>query len=130
MMWDLITGPRAVLEDSKTGPRTIWLNAPARAILDRRRAAATGHFVFPSPHGDGPVKIIDRHWRRICKEAEIDGLRVHDLRHHFASVGVSNGVDLRVIGQLLGHHDIDSTLVYAHLATGPLAKSAGRVCPA
>ncbi|WP_323810231.1 tyrosine-type recombinase/integrase [Sphingobium baderi] len=127
MMWDRITGPRAVLEDSKTGPRTIWLNAPARAILDRRRAAATAPFVFPAPHGDGPVKIIDRQWRRICKEAEIDGLRVHDLRHHFASVGVSNGVDLRVIGQLLGHHDIDSTLVYAHLATGPLAKSAGRV---
>lgn len=57
----------------------------------------------------------------------MNGIRVHDLRHHFASVAVSNGIDLKVVGQLLGHHDIDSTLGYAHLATGALVKSAGRV---
>lgn len=127
LVWDRIVGPRAVLEDSKSGPRTIWLNAPARAILDRRKEEASGPFVFPSPRSDGPVRVIDRHWRTICKEAGINGIRVHDLRHHFASVAVSNGIDLKVVGQLLGHHDIDSTLRYAHLATGALVKSAGRV---
>jgi site-specific recombinase XerD len=63
----------------------------------------------------------------ICKEAGIASLRVHDIRHHFASLAVSNGIDLRVVGQLLGHRDIDSTLVYAHLASAALLKSASRV---
>lgn len=55
------------------------------------------------------------------------GAQIHDLRHHFASVAVSNGIDIRLVGQPLGHRDIDSTLGYAHLATGALAKSASRV---
>ena len=125
--WDCIAGPRAVLEDSKTGPRTIWLNAPARAILNARKEAATGPLVFPAPNGDGPIKVIDRAWSAIRKEADLGSLRVHDLRHHFASVAVSNGIDIRLVGQLLGHRDIDSTLGYAHLATVALAKSASRV---
>lgn len=125
--WDRIAGPRAVLEDSKTGPRTIWLNAPARAILEARRAKASGPFIFPAPQSEGPIKLIDHQWKVIRSEAGIGALRVHDLRHHFASVAVSNGIDLRLVGQLLGHHDIDSTLGYAHLATGALMKSANRV---
>lgn len=63
----------------------------------------------------------------IRSKAGIGALRVHDLRHQFASVAVSNGIDLRLVGQLLGHHDIDSTLGYAHLATDALMKSATRV---
>jgi len=125
--WDRIIGSRAVLEDSKTGPRTIWLCAAARHILDRRRLVTDSAFVFPGPKTKRPITAFDREWRRILKEARIRALRVHDLRHHFASVAVSNGVDLRVIGQLLGHKDIESTLGYAHLATDALVKSAGRV---
>jgi integrase len=127
LTWDLIAGPRAVLEDSKSGPRTIWLNAPARQILDARRAASAGPYVFPSPRIDGPLTAMDAPWRVILKEAGLSGLRLHDLRHHFASVAVSNGIDIRLVGQLLGHRDIDSTLGYAHLATGALTKSASRV---
>lgn len=125
--WDRIAGPRAVLEDSKTGPRTIWLNTPARAVLDARRDAATGPFVFPAPQSEGPIKVIDYAWNAIRKEAGIGPLRVHGLRHHFASVAVSNGIDLRIVGQLLGHHDLDSTLGYAHLTSDALMKSATRV---
>lgn len=125
--WDRIAGPRAVLEDSKTGPRTIWLNAPARAILDARKAAAKNPFVFPAPKRDGATTEINRQWSTIRKEAGLGSLRLHDLRHHFASVAVSNGIDLRLVGQLLGHHDIDSTLDYAHLASNSLRKSATRV---
>ncbi|QCB53959.1 hypothetical protein E5675_05585 [Sphingopyxis sp. PAMC25046] len=125
--WDRIAGPRAVLEDSKAGPRTIWLNAPARAILDARKATAMGPLVFPAPNSEGPIRAIDRAWDRIREEAGIGSLRVHDLRHHFASLAVSNGIDLRLVGQLLGHHDLDSTLGYAHLSTGALANSATRV---
>ncbi|NMN06702.1 MULTISPECIES: site-specific integrase [unclassified Novosphingobium] len=127
LAWDSIAGPRAVLDNSKTGPRTIWLNTPARAILDARKAKATSAFVFPSPVCDGPIKVIDRAWSIIREEADLGRLRVHDLRHHFASVAVSNGIDLRLVGQLLGHHDLDSTLGYAHLASDALMQSATRV---
>lgn len=125
--WDRIVGPRAVLEDSKTGPRTIWLNAPARTILDARRGTITGRYVFPAARLDGPMRVLDHAWSMIRKEAQLGTLRVHDLRHHFASVGVSNGIDLRLVGQLLGHQDIDSTLGYAHLTTAALTRSATRI---
>jgi integrase len=125
--WDRIIGSRAVLEDSKTGPRTVWLCTAACHILDRRRLVTDSAFVFPGPTTRRPITVIDREWKRVLREAGIKALRVHDLRHHFASVAVSNGVDLRVIGQLLGHKDIESTLGYAHLATEALVKSAGRV---
>lgn len=125
--WDCIIGPRAVVQDSKTGPRTIWLNAPARTILDVRRATITGRYVFPAARIDGPMRVMDHAWSMIRKEAQLGTLRVHDLRHHFASVGVSNGIDLRLVGQLLGHQDIDSTLGYAHLTTAALTRSATRI---
>lgn len=125
--WDRIIGPRAVLEDSKTGPRTIWLNAPARSILDARRAGATSNHVFPAPKRDGHTTVLDRHWATIRAKAKLGTLRLHDLRHHFASIAVSNGIDLRIVGQLLGHQDIDSTLGYAHLTTDALMRSASRV---
>jgi integrase len=83
--------------------------------------------VFPAPKGNGPVKVLDRAWATIRTEAGIGRLRVHDLRHHFASVAVSNGIDIHIVGQVLGHHEIDSTLGYAHLATDALMKSATRV---
>jgi integrase len=125
--WDRITGPRAVLEDSKTGPRTIWLNTPARAILDARRGEAAGGYVFPADNIRGHLYATEKAWTAIRKEAGLEGLRLHDLRHHFASVAVSNGIDLQLVGQLLGHSDIDSTLGYAHLATEAVMKSATRV---
>lgn len=127
LTWDRVLGPRAVLEDSKNGPRTIWLNTPARDILAARRGRSASPYVFPSPRIEGPLTVMDAPWRAILKEAGLSGLRVHDLRHHYASVAVSNGIDIRLVGQLLGHRDIDSTLGYAHLATGALAKSASRV---
>jgi integrase len=125
--WERIAGPRAVLEDSKSGPRTIWLNAPARAILDARMVPGSSGLVFPARRAKGPTTTLDHDWAIIRKEAGIGSLRLHDLRHHFASAGVSNGIDLRIIGQLLGHHDLDSTLVYAHLTSASLSRSATRV---
>lgn len=125
--WDRIGGARAVLEDSKNGPRTIWLNAPARDLLAIRKGTAKSPFVFPAPRSEGPLKVLDRAWTLIRQEAGLGKTRVHDLRHHFASIGVSNGIDLRLIGQLLGHNDIDSTIGYAHLATAALSRSASKV---
>lgn len=125
--WGRIVGARAVLEDSKTGPRTIWLNAHARDLLAARKGVVKGRFVFPAPQSDGPMKVLDYAWALIRRAAGLENIRVHDLRHHFASVGVSNGIDLRLIGQLLGHNDIDSTIGYAHLASDAMTRSASKV---
>jgi len=127
LTWDQIIGSRAVLNDSKTGPGTIWLSATAREILGRRKVGSLSRFVFPAPRSEGHIKAIDTAWRVILDEAGIPPVRVHDLRHHFASAGVSNGIDLHIVGQLLRHRDIDSTLGYAHLATSALIASASRV---
>lgn len=125
--WDSIEGPRAVLDQSKTGPRTIWLSAPARAIIDARRATSADRLVFPAPRRLGIRSSIDYAWIAVRDAAGAPALRLHDLRHHYAAVGVSNGIDLKLVGALLGHRDIDSTLIYAHLATASLVKSASRV---
>ncbi|WP_188822588.1 tyrosine-type recombinase/integrase [Novosphingobium indicum] len=125
--WDRVEDGRAVLEDSKSGPRTVWLCAPAAAILDRRRSLSGTRFVFPGMNDDAPRSSVDFAWKKIRKAAGGPTLRLHDLRHHFASIGVTSGLDLKVVGALLGHHDIDSTLVYAHMPTSAIRRSANRV---
>jgi integrase len=68
-------------ERPKEGPRTIWLNVPARAILDAGKAA-TKPIRVSRTERNGPVKVLDRAWATIRTEAGIGRLRVHDLRHH------------------------------------------------
>jgi len=87
--WDRIAGPRAVLEDSKTGPRTIWLNAPARAILDARKAQASGPFVFPAPQCAGQIKVIDYQWK---SDPEQSGDRCASGSRPAAPVRVCGGI--------------------------------------
>jgi len=66
-------------------------------------------------------------WLRIRREAGIEDLRLHDLRHGFASVGVGMGESLPMVGQLLGHTQAQTTARYAHLATSPMLDAANRI---
>ena len=104
------------LRDSKTGPRTVWLSAPARAILNARDR--TGRWVFPAPDGRGPQtrNWLDGFWRRVRAEADIEDVRLHDLRHTHASIALRQGATVLAIGRLLGHADPQTTLKYAHPA--------------
>ena len=104
------------LRDSKTGPRTVWLSAPARAILDA--LDRTGRWVFQAPGGGGPQgrNWLDRFWRRVRAEADIEDVRLHDLRHTHASIALRRGATVLAIGRLLGHADPQTTLKYAHPA--------------
>jgi integrase len=94
------------------------LSAPALELLrDLYKARRGGsEYVFPSTRADdGCQHDITGAWRSICRDAGITGLRVHDLRHHFASVLASSGHSLPIIGQLLGHSQPATTARYAHL---------------
>ncbi len=104
------------LRDSKTGPRTVWLSSAARVVLDRLPRST--RWVFPAPRADGPLSIhaIDWFWRRVRAEAGFPDVRLHDLRHSYASIALAHGETVLVIGRLLGHSNPATTLKYTHLA--------------
>jgi integrase len=85
-----------------------------------------GPFVFPDPNGKprGDVKHV---WAEVCRTAKLDNLRMHDLRHSFASMLVNSGLSLPVIGALLGHAQAKTTFRYAHLSDDPLRAATARV---
>jgi site-specific recombinase XerD len=82
-----------------------------------------GDFLFPGRMGEH-LTDLKFPWAAICKDAQIEGVRIHDLRHTFASHLVSSGVSLPTIGKLLGHTQAQTTARYAHLADNPLREAA------
>ena len=125
LKWEYVHGDRAVLPDSKTGPRTLWLPSPARAVLAAQQRRTNCPWVFPSPCG-GPA-TVDKAWNAIRTAAGLPTLRIHDLRHSHAAVAVGGGEGLRVVAGLLGHADIKTTFGYAHLAEDSVFDAANRV---
>ena len=125
LRWEHVHGDRAVRPDSKTGPRTIWLSTPARAVLACRHRGDGCPWVFATAKGE-PV-TLDPAWHAIRRAAGLGRLRVHDLRHSHAAVAVNGGLDLRIVAGLLGHADIKTTFGYAHLAETPVFAAADRV---
>jgi integrase len=106
----------------------IPLSAPARQLLAQiRERSSSPKFVFPGPGPTGHRTNLKRDWGRICREAGIVGLRVHDLRHSFAAQLASAGVGLHVVGGLLGHTQPQTTSRYAHLFDDTLRAATERV---
>ena len=126
--WDWIKGGRIFLPDSKSGPRTVWLSSAARAVIDAiPRYGKECPFVFPSRPPTRPIDNIQYHWNRIRDEAGLPGLRLHDLRHSWASVAAMNGVGMVTIAKLLGHALVETTERYVHLSDRSVADAADRV---
>ena len=125
LKWDWIRGARAVLPDSKTGPKTIQLPPPARAVL--QSLPRCGKFVFPNRRGDRSMNDLGQRWGMLRRLADLDDVRLHDCRHTYASHAVMSGLDLYTVGRLLGHADTASTERYAHLADEHVRKAAGRI---
>jgi integrase len=103
------------------------LSAPALAILAAQRAEASGPYVFPSPKTGRPLVTIKTAWRGIRREAGIEDVRLHDLRHSFASMLASSGASLQLIGSLLGHAQLTTTLRYSHLTDAARRAAVERV---
>ena len=121
---------RLELADSKTGPRTVLLNEPARRIVERRMAEGSGAcpWVFPSSRDPCRHRHDElRLWYRVRREARIEDVRLHDLRHTVASQAALNGVPLTVVARLLGHSDVRMTMRYAHVGDREIEAAAERV---
>ena len=119
---DLAQG-RLNLPDSKTGPKTVRLNAGAIEILRRVERIDGSPWVVPGKDPRKPRSRIQGLWNNIRREADIEDVRIHDLRHTFASEAISSGVSLPVIGKLLGHSNVATTERYAHLADDPIREA-------
>jgi len=116
------------LPDSKTGPRYIHLGRTAIEVLRQMPRMAGNPYLICSEHKPNePVNDLQCTWRLIKKWARIEDVRIHDLRHTFASNAVAMGMSLPMIGRLLGHTQTQTTARYAHLAMDPVLEAASKV---
>ena len=118
-----------LLPDSKTGAKSIILNAPALAVLAGLKRIGSHVIASESAgtEGEKPRADLNRPWRSIAKRAGLAGLRIHDLRHTHASFGAGAGLGLPIIGKLLGHARASTTQRYAHLDTDPLRRASEKI---
>lgn len=110
------------LPDSKTGKKPIYLSTAAIELLRLQQKASrdpNSEYIFPGQVAGKPLVNLRKPWGRICQRANIDGVRLHDLRHTAASIAVGQGITLPVIGALLGHSQAQTTLRYAHVDSNP-----------
>ncbi|MDE0240930.1 MAG: tyrosine-type recombinase/integrase [bacterium] len=126
LRWCEVHGASLRLTDAKTGPREVWLSAAAQVLIERQPSAGSD-WVFPSPRDPArPCGCEIGLWYRARREAGIEDVRLHDLRHTFASYAVMNGVPLPVVARLLGHSRLSMTLRYAHVQDKDVAAAAER----
>jgi integrase len=129
LRWEYVDLERACLRlpDSKTGAKIIRLGAPAMEVLASLSRVAGNPYVLPGEKDGAHYVGLPRSWDRIRKRAGLEDVRLHDLRHSFASVAAGGGDSLLIIGALLGHKDSATTKRYAHLADDPLRAAAERI---
>ena len=101
LQWRSYREGRLYLLDSKTGPRTVWLCEAARGVLDR--LPRSSGWVFPVAGRRTPWLWLDHFWRGVREEAGLRDVRLHDIRHSYASIALLCGESVRAVGRLLGH---------------------------
>jgi integrase len=126
--WSQVDFERSILilPDSKTGHKVLLLGAPAMDVLTSTIRIEGNPYVCPGKTPGKPIVNVQKIWNRIRTEAGISDVRLHDLRHSFASVSAAEGDSLIVIGRLLGHSNPMTTERYAHLADDPIKRAADK----
>lgn len=129
LKWDHVDITHACLRlpSSKTGKKVVQLGTAALALLTDLPRLEKNPYVFPGRVERTHYVGLPRFFCNICKVAKLPGVRLHDLRHSFASAGAAGGVGLPLIGALLGHKDTKTTARYSHLADSPLKSAADRI---
>jgi len=124
--WIDVTQGAARLPDSKTGAKNLYLPPGALAVLNALPRLAGNPHVLPGDRPGAHFIGIQKPWQRIRALAALPGVRIHDLRHAFASVAVAGGDSLFIVGKILGHRQASTTERYAHLAPDPAKAVADR----
>jgi integrase len=129
LKWSEVDLERSVLrlDDSKTGAKLIPLAPAAKLILADAPHIESSPYVFPAATGEGHYQGLGKVWQAVRKAAGLEDVRLHDLRHTFASFGAAGGLSLPIIGKLLGHSQAATTQRYAHLADDPVQRAADQV---
>lgn len=129
LRWEEVDFERRCLRlaDSKTGEKTIPLSAPALELLSEVQRREGNPYVCYGVRKGTHFQGLHRPWARLREKAKLPGVRLHDLRHTFASFGVAIGNGLPIVGALLGHRQAATTQRYAHLDTDPLHVAADRI---
>lgn len=115
------------LRNSKTGARMVPLSAAAVGVLSALPRIEDSPWVIAGRKPGAHLTDVQHPWRRIRAGARLDDVRIHDLRHRFASEAVTRGESLPMVGRILGHTQAQTTARYAHLAEDPLRKASERV---
>lgn len=118
LQWADLRGLRLHLRDSKTGPRTVWLGQEARDVIDELPRQGANPYMFWNWRFRRPIGTLTNAWVEIRRELGLNDVRLHDLRHTYASYAAMNRENLSMIGKLLGHACVASTARYAHLEDG------------
>jgi integrase len=122
LKWEHVDIPARVLRlpDSKTGAKVVHLGQPAVDVLERIEQLAGNPWVNVGTLPGGRLSDLQPFWQRVRARAGLNDVRIHDLRHTFASTAVASGQGLPMIGKLLGHTQVQTTARYAHLAADPV----------
>ena len=128
LKWDDVDRTARVLRlrDAKTGPRMVPLTGQALKVLDGIERAEGVPWVFRGAKPGSRLACLSHHWRRIRRETGLHDVRVHDLRHSYASRALALGESLSVIGRLLGHARVGTTAKYSHLVRDAEKAAAAR----
>ncbi|MRG74081.1 tyrosine-type recombinase/integrase [Alphaproteobacteria bacterium HT1-32] len=127
LKWEYVRGNIIYLPDSKTGAKRVYLGKGALEVLAGIEQLDGNPYVITGIKPGSHLTDMQKPWRRIRKEVGLEDVRIHDLRHTFASSAVGLGESLPMIGKLLGHTQQQTTQRYAHLADDPMQASADRV---
>lgn len=126
LQWSDVRGNRLKLQDSKTGPRTVWLGDEARSLIDTLPHHPKIPWLFWNYRFRRPMRDVP-YWQDFRAKAGLRDVRLHDLRHTFASHAAMNKETLPMIGRLLGHSNPQSTARYAHLGDDHLLDAAEQI---
>ena len=127
LRWEYVKDDCLELPDTKTGGRVVPLGPEARTVLSSIPREEGSPWVITGRVPGSHLTDLQRPWRRIRKRAGLDDVRIHDLRHSFASRALALGESLTMIGKLLGHTQVQTTARYAHLARDSIRTAAARI---
>ena len=129
LRWDDVdrTTGELRLRDGKTGARMVPLTPAAADVLDAIPRVPDNPYAIAGRRSGARLKNINDPWALVRAEAGLDDVRLHDLRHSWASRALALGESLSTIGKLLGHSDIETTARYAHLARDSIHEAAERI---